>query len=178
MPWGEPEEVVAVDVWTCVVLAMVAAVLAAGAWWKRRARRVYVINRVRVEMHPACVVEDRVIEQVWHAAISMTNTSRRPRTLPMFAERATVRAGRREYLATVYLDADVIEVSPADVAVAGVECVLPSGSVPIAFRTDVMHGRGERRGARVAFSSGRDRLRSPNLDRQARAVKRPPVKRG
>lgn len=150
------------EVWIWVVLAGVTALPVAVVWWKRRARRVYVIDHVRVEMHPACVIEDRVIEQVWRAAISMTNTSRRPRALPVFGERATVRARRRAYLATVYLDADDIEVSPGVVAVAWVECVLPSDSVPTAIRTHVLHSRSARRGARVTFSSGREQLRSPD----------------
>ena len=90
------------DVWIWIGLVAVAALAVAVVWWKRRARRVYLIDRVRVEMHPPCVVEDRVIEQVWRAAISMTNTSRKPRALPSFAERATVRAERRVYLANLY----------------------------------------------------------------------------
>lgn len=98
--------------------------------WKRRARRVYVIDHVKLEMHPACVVEDRVVEQLWRAAISMTNTSRRPRLLPVLAERATVRASRRVFLANVYLETDVDEVNPDDVALAWVEFVLPSGMAP------------------------------------------------
>ncbi|MCC2032610.1 hypothetical protein [Microbacterium allomyrinae] len=59
------------------------------------------------------VVDDRVVEALWRAAISMTNKTRRPRALPLFAERATVKAGRRVYLSSVYLDADAIEVTQA-----------------------------------------------------------------
>lgn len=129
------------DVWIWVLVAGVAAVLVAGVWWMRRARRVYVIDHVRVEFHPACVVEDRVVEQVWRAAISMTNTSRMPRTLPTFAERATVRAGRREYLATVYLDADEVEVNPREVSLAWVESVLPAHVVPSLTRAVLLRQR-------------------------------------
>lgn len=129
------------DVWIWAVLAMVAAVLVAAAWWRRRARRVYVINHVRVEMHPPCIVEDRVIEHVWRAAISMTNTSRRPCALPTFAERATVRAGRREYLATVYLVADEVEVNPRQVSLAWVESVLPADAVPSLTRAVLLRQR-------------------------------------
>lgn len=117
------------DVWIWVVIT-VAVVSVAAVRWKRRARRTYVIAQVRVEMHPACVVEDRMVEVVWRAAISMTNTSRRPRTLPVFAERATVTVGRRVYLATVYLDADLDEANPGDVALAWVEFVLPTTQSP------------------------------------------------
>lgn len=138
------------NVWSWVVLVGVAAVVAAGAWWKRRARRVYVIDHVRVEMHPACVVEDRVIEQVWRAAISMTNTSRRPRASPTFAGRATVRAGRREYLATVYLDADEVELNPRQVSLAWVDSVLPADVVPGLTRAVLLRQRRTSRVLRFA----------------------------
>lgn len=69
--------VVAVDGWMWAVLVIAMASMVGLVWWKRRARRVYVIDHVKLEMHPACVVEDRVAEAVWRAAISMTNTSRR-----------------------------------------------------------------------------------------------------
>lgn len=118
------------DFWIWVVLSGAVVLALAGVWWKRRARRVYAIDHVRVEMHPACVVEDRVVEVVWRAAISMKNISRRPRMLPMLAERATVRCGRRLYLATVYLEADASEINPGDVALAWVEFVSPAASPP------------------------------------------------
>lgn len=118
--------------WTALVIAT--ALTVGIAWWKRRARRVYVIDHVKLEMHPPCVMEDRVVEQVWRAAISMTNTSRRPRLLPMFCERATVRAGRCVYLANLYLDVDVHELNPRDVTLAWVAFALP-GDVP-AHRID------------------------------------------
>lgn len=112
-------------------LLVTATALTVGlAWKKRRARRVYVIDHVKIEIHPPCVVEDRVVEQVWRAAISMTNASRRPRVLPVLAERATVRAGSRVFLANVYLETHVDEVNPDDVALAWVEFVLPGGIAP------------------------------------------------
>ena len=114
--------------WTALVIAT--ASMVGLVWWKRRARRVYVIDHVKLEMHPPCVVEDRVVEQVWRAPISMTNTSRRPRVLPVLAERATVRAGNPVFLANVYLETDVDEVNPDDVALAWVEFVLPGGMAP------------------------------------------------
>ena len=138
------------DVWIWLVLVGGLALLIAAVLWKRRARRVYVIDHVRVEMHPACVVEDRVIEQVWRAAISMTNTSRRPRALPTFAERAAVRAGRREYLATVYLDADEVEVNPREVSLAWVESALPADVVPSLTRAVILRQRGTPRVLRYA----------------------------
>lgn len=118
------------EIWTWVVVAGLVLAAIAAVWLKRRARRVYVIDRVRVEMHPACVVEDRVVEQVWRSALSMTNLSRRPRAVPAFAERSTVRAGRREYLASVYFDADDLEINPRAVALAWIEYVLPMDAAP------------------------------------------------
>jgi len=112
------------------VLVVATASMVGLVWWKWRARHVYVIDHVKLELHATCVVEDRVSEQVWRAAISMTNTSRRPRLLPVFGERATVGASRRIFLANVYLETDVDEVNPDDVALAWVEFVLPSGMAP------------------------------------------------
>ena len=118
------------DGWMWAVLVIATASMVGLVWWKRRARREYVIDHVKLEMYPPCVIEDRVVEQVWRAAISMTNTSRRPRLLPVLAERATVRAGRSVFLANVYLDADVRELNPLSVARAWVEFALPGGMVP------------------------------------------------
>ena len=118
------------DVRFWILLVGIAGVVVTIVWWKRRARRVFTIDHVCIELHDARIVDDRVIEAVWHAAISMTNNSRRPRALPVFAERATVRAGHRVYLASVYLDADVSEISPGDVALAWVEFALPADVVP------------------------------------------------
>ncbi|KAF2418101.1 hypothetical protein [Microbacterium sp. B35-30] len=118
------------DVWIWAVVAGLLLVALAVVRLKRRARGVYVIDHVQVEMHPACVVEDRVIEQVWRSALSMTNLSRRPRAVPTFAERSTVRAGRREYLASVYFDVDDLEMNPRAVALAWIEYVLPMDAVP------------------------------------------------
>lgn len=118
------------DCWMWALLVIATALTVGLAWKKRRARRVYVIDHVKIEIHPPCVVEHRVVEQAWRAAISMTNTSRRPRLLPVLAERATVRAGRSVFLANVYLDADVRELNPLRVALAWVEFALPGGMLP------------------------------------------------
>lgn len=129
--------------WTAFVIAT--ASMVGLVWWKRRARRVYVIDHVKLEMHPPCFIEDRAVEQVWRAAISMTNTSRRPRLLPVLAERATVRTGRSVYLANVYLDADLRELNPRAVALAWVEFVLPGGGSPRRLDAGILAGdRGAR----------------------------------
>ncbi len=124
--------------WVWAVLVIAATSTAGVVCWKRCARRVYVIDHVRVELHPACVIEDRVVEVVWRAAISMTNTSRRPRPLPVLAERATVRAGRCIYIANVYLDADANDLNPRDVALAWVEFVLPDSVSPRRIDTSTL----------------------------------------
>jgi len=132
-------------------LLVTATALTVGlAWKKRRARRVYVIDHVKIEIHPPCVVEDRVVEQVWRAAISMTNASRRPRPLPLFAERATVRAGRYVYLADVYLDADIQELNPRDVALAWVEFVLPGDLAADRVHAEILADERHRRALRWA----------------------------
>jgi len=132
--------------WAALVIAT--ASMVGVVWLNRRARRVYVIDYVKLEMHPPCVIEDRVVEQVWRAAISMTNTSRRPRVLPVLAERATARAGRCVFLANVYLDADVHEVNPQSMALAWVEFALPGdlsvNRIDIDLPTGTRHLRGLR----------------------------------
>lgn len=124
--------------WAVLVIVMALAVV--FVWWRRRARRVYVIDHVKLEMHPPCVIEDRVVEQVWRAAISMTNTSRRPRPHPLLADRATVRAGRYVYLAGVYLDVDARELSPREVALAWIEYALPDDGPAHRIHTGVLTG--------------------------------------
>ena len=133
-----------------VLLACIAGVAAAMLWWKRRVRRVFTIDHVRVELHDAHIVDDRVIDAVWRGAISMTNRTRRPRALPMFGERATVTAGRRVYLAEVYLESDATEVNPGDLALAWVEFVLPGGARPLRGR--LLQLRDTRRDRSLQFS--------------------------
>lgn len=174
------------DGWIWAVLVGVSAVVVLAVCRKRRARRVYVIDHVRVEMHPARVVEDRVIEHVWRAAISMTSTSRGPRILPVFAERATVRAGKRDYLARIYLDTAEIEVDPSAIALAWVEFMLPSGwsklgdvrtvllkdslaSRQLAFKAAPRENVASESGRRVPLRSGRQP--SPNGSRRGWRLK-------
>lgn len=92
-------------------------------------------------LHEAHIVEDRVIDAVWRAPISMTNRTRRPRVLPVFAERATVRAGHRVHLAVVCLENDAMEVNPDDVALAWVEVVLPASQSARVVDAAVMQTR-------------------------------------
>lgn len=142
------------EIWTWVVVAGLVLAAIVAVCLKRRGRRVYVIDHVRVEMYPACVVEARVIEQVWRAALSMTNLSRRPRAVPTFAERSTVRAGRREYLASVYFDADDLEINPRAVALAWIEYVLPMDAVAGRARLALLED--DRRRRVLAFAVRRE----------------------
>lgn len=142
------------DGWTWAALVIATASTIGITWWGRRARRVYMIDHMKVEMHPACVVDDRVVEQVWRAAISMTNTSRRPRLLPVVAERATVRAGRSVFLANVYLDADVHEGNPQSVALAWVYFALPNSTPAGRIDIDLLTGERLLRTLRWAPRSG------------------------
>lgn len=67
---------------------------------------------------------------------SQRQAVRRPRALPVVAAVATVSARRRVYLARVYLDAEVSEISPGNVALAWIEFVLPADVVP--HRCDIV----------------------------------------
>lgn len=113
--------------------ATVCAFLVAVTWlvWRAGHARPSRMQRgIRIELHGVHIVEDRVLDGLWRATLSMTNRSRRPRTLPVLASRATVAAARRVYLAEVFMERDVTELSPGEVAVAWVECALPNGVSP------------------------------------------------
>lgn len=56
----------------------------------------------------------------------------------MLAARATVRAGRCVFLADVYLDADVDELNPQDVALAWIKFVLPEDAWPRRIDTSTL----------------------------------------
>lgn len=137
--------------WAVLVIVMALAVV--FVWWRRRARRVYVIDHVKLEMHPPCVIEDRVVEQVWRAAISMSNMSRRPRPHPLLVDRARVRAGRYVYLADVYLEVNARELNPREVALAWIEFSLPSDAPAHRIHTGVLSGGSRPRTLRWTGSS-------------------------
>lgn len=110
----------------CVLLQAIAWLV----WRAGHARPSRVQRGIRIELHGVYMVDDRVVDGLWRAALSMTNRSRRPRSLPVLASRATVAAARRVYLAEVFMERDVAELSPGEVVVAWVECVLPNGVSP------------------------------------------------
>jgi hypothetical protein len=137
--------------------------MAGGLWHARSARRTISVDHVRVEMHDAHVVEDRVIEIVWRAAVSVSNHGRRPRPVPTFAERATVTAGHRVYAAEVYLEAECVEINPGGVAIAWLEVPLPRTAAPTSGT--IVQLRGGQRPRRLRFG-----LRAAATDRIALAT--------
>ena len=135
------------------VLVIATASMVGLVWWKRRARREYVIDHVKLEMYPPCVIEDRVVEQVWRAAISMSNMSR-PRPHPLPVDRARVRAGRYVYLADVYLEVNARELNPREVALAWIEFSLPSDAPAHRIHTGVLSGGSRPRTLGWALTCG------------------------
>lgn len=134
-----------------IVLLLIMGIMLAtgGLWHARLARRTMSVDHVRVEMHDAHVVEDRVIEIVWRAALSVSNRGRRPRSVPTFAERATVTAGHRVFAADVYLEAECVEINPGRVAIAWLEVVLPRAACPTSGT--IVQLRVRRRPRRLRF---------------------------
>lgn len=93
-------------------------------------RRTLKRNGIKIEAHGMHLIDDLVIECVWRITISLTNYSRRPRRLPTLAARATVSARRKVYLAQVFLERHVYELSPNELALIEVDFVLPAGLTP------------------------------------------------
>ena len=112
--------------------AGIICLLVAIAWrWHSRRRRTGArLNGVQLEVHAANPIADLVIETQWRVSLSMTNRSRGPRNVPVLASRATVVAGRKTYLAEVFIECGVDELSPDQVALAWAEFVIPSGVTP------------------------------------------------
>lgn len=135
------------------LIAFIAGVVAAIVWWKRRPRRTVTIHHVRVELHDAHIIEDRVVDAVWRAAISMTNNTRRPRVLPVFGARATVTAKSRVYLAEVFLENESKEANPGDVALAWVEFVLPEKAAARHVELTRLRDEGQSQKYRLRCSS-------------------------
>lgn len=138
---------------TIAGVVLIGLVMIAGLLSVRR-RRAVTVDHIRVELHEAHIIEDRVIEAVWRAAVSMTNISRRPRMLPVLAERATVRTRCREYLAVVSIDADLAEINPGEVALAWVEFVLPSPARPLRVDLGQLTGHTSARCLRFRCRTG------------------------
>lgn len=108
----------------------VVMLLTAQYVWRRVRRESATFDGVKIEVHGIHLVEDLFVENSWRATISMTNRSREPRALPALASRATITAGKKRYLATVFLERDAAELSPDDVAIVWVEATLSAGAIP------------------------------------------------
>jgi len=105
-------------------------ILASRYLWRRIGHRAATLDGIKIEVHGVHPVEDLFVEDLWQATLSMTNRSRKPRPLPVLASRATITAGKKRYLATVFLERDAAELSPDDVAIVWVEATLSAGAIP------------------------------------------------
>ena len=108
-------------------------VTVAAAWlarWLYKPRSSHTRDGVRIEAHGTHMVDDLILERLWRTTISVTNVSRGPRPVPLFASRATVRAGRKVYLAGVFVERDLCELNPDEVVVVQVDCLLAAGVAP------------------------------------------------
>lgn len=85
---------------------------------------------IKIEAHGTHAVDNLIVECRWRTTISVTNRSRRPRPVPVFASRATVTAGRNVYLAAVFLERDLLELNPNEVLIVQVDCLLAAGLTP------------------------------------------------
>ena len=90
------------------VVALV--VLSVVFWWSlrslHRAGLPSTIDGMRVEATAAVVAEDRVLEVLWEVPVIVSNTSRRPRQVPLISDQAHVWAGRAKYLCGVSSETD------------------------------------------------------------------------
>ena len=138
-----------------LVCAATAYAIGGSVWiWRvRRALVAVTLRGVRLEVHGARPVEDLVIETMWRSPLSMTNRSRGPRRLPVIASRATVLAGGKTYLASVYVECDAQEVSPEQLALAWAEFVLPSGVEPQVLAVAVLDGNTRPHSLRFLLNS-------------------------
>ena len=121
------------------VVALV--VLSVVFWWSlrslHRAGLPSTIDGMRVEATAAVVAEDRVLEVLWEVPVIVSNTSRRPRQVPLISDQAHVWAGRAKYLCGVSSETDwqaddgrVLVLNPGATVTASVWAQLPAGEVP------------------------------------------------
>lgn len=117
------------------------------------------VDGVRLEVTAPLVVEDRVLEQVWEVPIILTNTTRRPRTVPVLAQRAEVRTKHARYTAEVTTDVSWegehqtrLELNPAGTAIGSVWVVLPAGEAPVRLWLQELHPKQRHFLARLTTS--------------------------
>lgn len=120
--------------WTAAVVGvgclLIGLVVAWVVWRASRPLSSRTSHGMRIDAHSIHAVDDLIVECLWRTTMSVTNVSRRPRPVPVFASRATVTAGRKVYLASVFVERDLWELNPDEVAVVQVDCLLAAGAVP------------------------------------------------
>ncbi|WP_197053024.1 hypothetical protein [Microbacterium hominis] len=95
------------------------------------------IEGLRVEVTAPVVAEDCVLDVLWEVPVIVSNTSRRPRQVPLFGQEAHVWAGRAKYLCAVtskavwqWEDGQILVLNPGAVVTASVWAQVPAGEVP------------------------------------------------
>jgi len=117
------------------------------------------IEGVRVEVTAARLAEDHVLEHVWTVTVVLTNTTRRPRTVPVLAQRAEVRTKQARYVAELTTevswereDGARLELNPAGTAIGSVWVVLPAGEAPVLLRMQQLEPKQRHLVARLSTS--------------------------
>jgi hypothetical protein len=116
---------------------------------RARARRAVVRRGIAIKWEGARPVDDLIVECLWRTTISVTNQSRAPRQVPVLASRATVAAGRKVYLGSVFLERELLELNPDEVAVIWVDYLLPAGTLPRRVELSELRVRGDDRRVRL-----------------------------
>ncbi|MBF4563397.1 hypothetical protein ITJ43_14790 [Microbacterium sp. VKM Ac-2870] len=125
------------------VLVLLLALVGFGLlwWWAvrvlHRRNLPASIEGLRVEVTAPVIAEDRVLDVLWEVPVIVSNTSRRPRQVPLFGQEAHVWAGRAKYLCAVtseavwqWEDGQVLVLNPGAVVTASVWAQVPAGDVP------------------------------------------------
>lgn len=117
-----------------VVIVLVTAAASAALLWRTRRSRMrrlpVTLGGVRVEYQRLHLDEDLVVECNWRMTFLLANATKMPSLMPVFSERAVIRAARREYIGRVYLERSAVELNPSEAAAVWVVCQLPVGTVP------------------------------------------------
>ncbi len=147
--------------WPALLIAAIALVLA--AWLLLRAQNSPSLPAdvagIRLEVTAPLVVEDRVLEQLWEVPVVLTNTTRRPRTVPVLAQRAEVRTKQARYTAELTTEVSWgregggrLELNPAGTTIGSVWVVLPAGEVPVRLQLQELEPKQRRFRARLRAS--------------------------
>ncbi|WP_204948042.1 hypothetical protein [Microbacterium laevaniformans] len=143
------------------LLLVAAIILGAAAWLLLRAQQSPSlptnIGGIRIEVIAPVLSEDRVLEQVWEVPVVLTNKTRRPRAVPVLAQRAEVRTKRARYIAELTTevswereeDGARLELNPAGTTIGSVWVVLPAGEPPLRLRLQELQPKQRRLLARL-----------------------------